>query len=76
MGKAIVSTTLGCEGFDLVPGRDLVIADTPAAFASAVVALLRDPEGRARLGRAAHDLAGARYDWRSIVPLMDRVYAP
>jgi glycosyltransferase involved in cell wall biosynthesis len=74
MGKAIVSTTLGCEGFDLVPGQELAIADTPAAFASTVLTLLRDPEHRARLGDAARRFAGARYDWRSIVPLLERVY--
>jgi len=74
MGKAIVSTTLGCEGFDLVPGQELVTADTPATFASAVVTLLRDPEGRARLGAAGRRFAGARYDWRSIVPRLEQVY--
>ncbi|MEJ2210317.1 MAG: glycosyltransferase, partial [Anaerolineae bacterium] len=40
MSKAIVSTALGCEGFDLVAGQELVIADEPAAFAAAVLALL------------------------------------
>jgi polysaccharide biosynthesis protein PslH len=74
MGRAIVSTALGCEGFDLVPGQELVVADTPAAFAEAVVSLLRDPARRARLGRAARRFAGARYDWRTIVPKMERVY--
>jgi len=74
MGKAIVSTALGCEGFDLVPGQELVVADTPAAFAGAVVSLLRDPSRRTRLGRAARRFAGSRYDWRTIVPKMERVY--
>ncbi len=74
MGKAIVSTTLGCEGFDLVPGQELVVADAPAEFATAVLALLRDSETRIRLGRAARRYAGSRYDWRMIVPRLERVY--
>lgn len=74
MGKAIVSTALGCEGFELEPNQDLVIADTPAEFAAAVLALLRDPERRERLGRAARRFAGSRYDWRLIVPRLERVY--
>lgn len=74
MGKAVVSTTLGCEGFDLVPGQDLVIADTPAAFASAVGELLRDPGARDRLGRAAQRFAGTNYDWPKIVPRLEKVY--
>ncbi len=74
MGKAIVSTTLGCEGFDLVPGQELVIADTPADLAAAVLTLLRDPARRERLGRAARRFAGSRYDWQIIVPRLERVY--
>jgi sugar transferase (PEP-CTERM/EpsH1 system associated) len=74
MGKAIVSTTLGCEGFDLVPDQELVVADTPADFAAAVLALLRDPQRRERIGRAARRFAGSRYDWRVIVPRLERAY--
>ena len=43
MGKAIVSTTLGAEGIEAVPGRDLLVEDQPAAFADAVNRLLADP---------------------------------
>ncbi len=74
MGRAIVSTSLGCEGFDLVPGQELIVADTPAEFAATVLALFRDPDRRERLGRAARRFAGARYDWRTIVPRLERVY--
>ena len=74
MGKAIVSTALGCEGFDLVPGQELVVADEPAEFAAAVLDLLRNAERRERLGRAARRFAGSRYDWRMIVPRLEKVY--
>ncbi|MFC2029813.1 glycosyltransferase [Chloroflexota bacterium] len=75
MGKAIVSTSLGCEGFELEAGRELLVADTPAEFASAVVALLRDPQRRATLGDAARNLAAHKYDWRIVVPGLEQVYA-
>lgn len=68
MGKAIVSTALGCEGFDLTPGQELLIADPPAQFAAEVVRLLRQPERRRELGQAARQVAAARYDWPHIVP--------
>jgi glycosyltransferase involved in cell wall biosynthesis len=73
MGKAVVSTSLGCEGFDLVAGQDLILADEPEEFGSSVVALLRDAGRREDLGRAARGFA-AQYDWRAIVPLMEEVY--
>jgi glycosyltransferase involved in cell wall biosynthesis len=45
------------------------------AFADAVLALLGDPARRERLGRAARRFAGSRYDWSTIVPKLERVYA-
>jgi glycosyltransferase involved in cell wall biosynthesis len=74
MGKAIVATALGCEGFDLVPDQELVVADTPTEFAAGVLALLQQPERREHLGRAAQRFAASRYDWRIIVPKMEKVY--
>ena len=74
MGEAIVSTGLGCEGFDVVPGQELVIADTPDEFASAVLELLHDPDRRRRLGSAARNFAGSKYDWQIIVPQLEKVY--
>jgi len=49
-GLAVVSTTAGCEGLDLVPDRHLLVADDPREFAAAVLRVLRDPELRRRLG--------------------------
>jgi polysaccharide biosynthesis protein PslH len=74
MGKPIVSTTLGCEGFDVVPGRELLVADTPAEFAEATLRLLADPALRQRLGEAGRAFAAAGYDWRMIVPRLEAVY--
>jgi len=66
MGKAVVSTSLGAEGLDVVDGEDLVLADDPAGFAGAALALLRDRERAASLGRAGRALVEARYSWRAI----------
>ena len=49
-GLAVVSTTAGCEGLDLVPDQHLLVADDPHEFAAAIVRMLRDPELRRRLG--------------------------
>ena len=57
MGKAIVSTALGAEGIEAVPGRDLLIADAPEAFAGAVNGLLASLNAQRRL-------ASQRGGWR------------
>jgi glycosyltransferase involved in cell wall biosynthesis len=62
LGKAIVATTRGAGGIDFTPGRELIIADDPDAFADAVVRLLSDPTERTRLGEAARERVAARYD--------------
>jgi glycosyltransferase involved in cell wall biosynthesis len=63
MGKAIVSTTLGAEGIEAVPGRDLLVEDEPAAFADAVSRLLAEPAMAARIGQSARQLAVESYAW-------------
>lgn len=76
MGKAIVSTSLGCEGFEgLVPSRDLFVADPPEEFAQRVIELLSDASRRERLGQAARRFVEEQYDWRLIVPKLESVYA-
>jgi sugar transferase (PEP-CTERM/EpsH1 system associated) len=74
MGKAIVSTTLGAEGFPVADGRQLLLADTSEAFSAAILKLLSDPQRRKALGRAGRLFAERGYDWSSIVPLVEAAY--
>ncbi len=75
MGKAVVSTALGCEGYGLTAGREVVLAEDPEAFATEVVALIRNPSRRLELGSRAREFVVQRYDWSRIVPLLERAYA-
>jgi glycosyltransferase involved in cell wall biosynthesis len=74
MGKAIVSTTLGAEGIDAVPGRDLLAEDQPAAFADAVNRLLAEPGLAARIGHSARRLAVERYAWSGAAQALESFY--
>jgi glycosyltransferase involved in cell wall biosynthesis len=74
MGKAIVSTTLGVEGIEAVPGRDLLVEDEPAAFADAVNRLLAGPSFAARLGQSARQLAVQRYAWSEAARAVEGFY--
>src|SRR4029077_10492473 len=61
MGKAVVSTSVGAEGLPVLAGENIRLADTTAEFAHSVVALLRDPNQRKRLGTAARNLVEKNY---------------
>ncbi len=65
MGKAMVTSTLGCEGINVVDQRDLLIADSPEGFAASVVRLFEDPALGVRLGSAGRVLMEAEYSWAS-----------
>jgi glycosyltransferase involved in cell wall biosynthesis len=74
MSKGIVSTSMGCEGIDITPEQELLIADEPLSFAKKTVSLMRSRERRRELGLAARRLVEDRYDWQHIASLMERVY--
>jgi sugar transferase (PEP-CTERM/EpsH1 system associated) len=73
MGKAVVSTTIGAEGLPVRSGHDLMIADKPEDFANITVALLRDPDRRAQIGRTARALVEQGYSWESVAKPFESV---
>jgi glycosyltransferase involved in cell wall biosynthesis len=74
-GLPIVSTTVGAEGVPVRSEQDLLLADNPADFAAAVVRLLDNSALADRLVAAARELVQSRFDWRTVVPGLERVYA-
>lgn len=65
-GRPVVSTTIGAEGIDARDGEHLLLADTPDAFAEAVVRLFNDDALAASLGSAGRQLVEERYGWEEI----------
>ncbi|HEY0757685.1 MAG TPA: glycosyltransferase family 4 protein [Acidisarcina sp.] len=74
LGRAVVSTTIGCEGLEVVPGEHLLIADDPAEFAAAVLGLLGDDTLRQRIVKSARRLVEDQYDWHAIGSKLAGVY--
>jgi len=74
MGKAIVSTSLGAEGIEAVPGRDILIEDRPEAFAAAVNRLLAQPGDAVNIGQSARRLAVERYAWSAAAEALEGFY--
>ena len=75
LGRAVVSTAIGCEGIDVRHGRDILIADDAASFAACVVLLLRDPEMRAALSARARQTVETGYDWPPLAARQLAVYS-
>jgi sugar transferase (PEP-CTERM/EpsH1 system associated) len=74
MGKAIVSTTLGCEGIPATPGREIILADEGADMAAQVVALLGDSARCQALGQAARAFVEQHFDWRIVTAPLEQLY--
>ena len=55
--RAIVTTTLGCEGLGFVDGVHAEIADDPADFAARIVALAKDARRRDEMAEACREFA-------------------
>lgn len=63
MGKAIVSTPVGCEGLEAIDGENILVRDTPDSFAAAVSEVLRNDALRAHLEQNARRTAVDVYAW-------------
>jgi len=73
-GIPIVSTTLGYEGIGVTPGRDILVGDTPGAFAAEVLRVLDDPDLGRQLAANGRKLMQERYDYRDACRPLDDVY--
>jgi glycosyltransferase involved in cell wall biosynthesis len=74
-GIPIVSTTLGHEGIEVTPGRDILVGDTPEAFAAEVLRVLDDPDLGRQLAANGRKLMQETHDYRNACRPLDDVYA-
>lgn len=73
-GLPVISTPLGCEGLDLRPGEEILLAETAEEFAQTTIQLLGDPSLRRRLGEQARRTAEAHFDWGKIAAAQEKAY--
>jgi glycosyltransferase involved in cell wall biosynthesis len=74
LGRPVVSTSVGCEGLNVIDGENIMIADTADKFAERIVQLLEDKELRKRLSQNASQLVKRLYDWSEISRKLMGVY--
>lgn len=73
-GKAIVSTSVGCEGIEVTDGLNICIEDQDDRFAKAISDLFQSSARRKELGAEARKLAEQKYGWESIGRTLQSFY--
>lgn len=69
MARPVLASPAAMTGIDATPGRDLLVADTPADWMAAARAVL---EGRhPALGRAGREMVARRHAWRQALAPLD-----
>ncbi len=73
-GKAVVSTSVGCEGLEVTPGENILIGDSSLEFSNQVVNLLKDERLRTKLGANGRKLVVEKYSWGRIGQIQNSIY--
>lgn len=72
MAKIVVATPQALEGIEAEAGRDVLVAETPAAFTHAVVTVLTD-ESQSAIGINARRRVLASHNWQSSLTRLDKI---
>jgi glycosyltransferase involved in cell wall biosynthesis len=65
--KPVLTTKIGNEGINAVPGRDLLICRTREEFQKEATRLLEQTRERIRIGNSAHEFVAGNYSWDRIL---------
>jgi glycosyltransferase involved in cell wall biosynthesis len=74
LGRPTVSTTIGCEGLDVIDGQHLLIADTPEQFAEKTIRLLVNRQLYKSISVQGRELVEKTYGWDRIAAKLMDVY--
>jgi glycosyltransferase involved in cell wall biosynthesis/ubiquinone/menaquinone biosynthesis C-methylase UbiE len=66
MGKAVISTPIGCEGIEVQHRKNVYIADTEKEFAQGAIELLKNKDIREGLGEEGLRFVKEKYQWERI----------
>jgi len=74
MGIPIVAHPVACEGIDVSPERNVLLASTPDEFVNQIGRLFADRQFRERLAEEGRKLAEEKYDFEEIGRLLCDLY--
>ncbi|TAH52877.1 MAG: glycosyltransferase [Chloroflexota bacterium] len=75
-GIPMVTTTIGSEGIETISNENILTADTPEAFAGAVIKLLQDDAFARSVAVRGRAWVEQNYDWKKIYTAFDEIYPP
>jgi glycosyltransferase involved in cell wall biosynthesis len=75
-GRPVAATTVAIAGLAVADGREVLIGDSPAELARAIVTLLEDRGLAARIAMQARRTLDARYVHNVVAPLIRDLVAP
>lgn len=70
----VISTRIGAEGLDLIPGEHYVERNDSAGIAAALVHAIREPRSIREMARLGHQVVRARYDWPILAEKLEAVW--
>ncbi|MBE0411370.1 MAG: glycosyltransferase [Anaerolineales bacterium] len=73
-GMPVVTTSVGLEGIDAIPGEQVLVSDAEPDFAENVINLLQDEDLQAKLSFNGRRLVEERYDWKAALKSLDNIY--
>ncbi|NLF00021.1 MAG: glycosyltransferase [Anaerolineales bacterium] len=73
-GLPVVSTPIGAEGIRVQNENNILLAESAAAFAQAILRLLRDRTLNRELRENGRAWVESHYGWQSVYERVDRVY--
>ena len=65
--RPVVTTEIGNEGIDAVPGKEFVLGRTPEDFQREAIRLLNSREERVRMGNTASSFVKEKFSWAPIL---------
>lgn len=73
-GLPVVTSSIGNEGIEAVPGKDIFIADGAEEFANKVLKLLTDSKLRRRIGDSGKEFAKSRFSDDYLMEIREKLY--
>jgi polysaccharide biosynthesis protein PslH len=73
-GTPVVTTPKAISAIQAVPGRDLMVAADPAAFADTIIDLLEDASQQCLMSQAARQYVETHHHWHNIAAHLEQIY--